>query len=297
MNTCDYPYCHFEFAEWNPVQEKCLPYFTRDVNLVLGAETAAGKTAVAEAIMGYELLENPEAKAVYVSPLKAIGLEKHGRWLRHPTFGDMGVVLVDGDHAEGRKLLAESRIIVTTVESLDLSCRRKDGWLGNVRVLVFDEAHLLGDVSRGANAEGMLARFTSVNVDARLVCLSGTFPNLRQLASWVHLLNGKPTSFVKSSWRPLQQIKEVVVGDSLSEQIGHIVKDVIAHQDDGRMVFVHSRKTGGILCKALRKSKIKSAFYHAGLSAGRRRALLDAYRHGLIDVLVATSSLAMGITI
>ena len=24
----NYPYCEFDFTDWNPVQEKCLPYFT-----------------------------------------------------------------------------------------------------------------------------------------------------------------------------------------------------------------------------------------------------------------------------
>ena len=53
--TCEYPYCRFEFPEWNPVQEKCLELFTQDCNMVVGASVASGKTAIAEAVMGYEL--------------------------------------------------------------------------------------------------------------------------------------------------------------------------------------------------------------------------------------------------
>jgi replicative superfamily II helicase len=43
----NYPYCEFDFIDWNPVQKKCYPYFTQDCNLVVSASTASGKTIIA----------------------------------------------------------------------------------------------------------------------------------------------------------------------------------------------------------------------------------------------------------
>ena len=73
----NYPYCAFDFTNWNPVQEKCYSYFTQDCNLVVSASVASGKTVIAEAIFGYELAQNSNSKIAYVCPLKALGNEKY----------------------------------------------------------------------------------------------------------------------------------------------------------------------------------------------------------------------------
>ena len=77
------------------MQEKCVPYFTEDRNLVISANMASGKTAVAEAIMGYEI---HHGKCIYVSPLRSIGTEKYTSWKEHPTFSSHPILLLDGDH-------------------------------------------------------------------------------------------------------------------------------------------------------------------------------------------------------
>ena len=122
----EYPYCDFDFDEWNPVQLKCVPFFTEDCNLVVSASTASGKTVIAEAIMGYELARTQTSKAVYVSPLKAIGNEKHGDWMRHPTFRDYPIVIVSSENDVTQSDFENSRLIVSTVESMNLRCRARD---------------------------------------------------------------------------------------------------------------------------------------------------------------------------
>ena len=97
MRTIDFPYCWFDFEEWNPMQEKCVPFFTQDKNLVVSATVAAGKTAIAEAIISYELSKS-DSKAIYVSPLKALSIEKYEGWRKHETFQSYHTLMVDGDH-------------------------------------------------------------------------------------------------------------------------------------------------------------------------------------------------------
>ena len=296
--TFDYPYCEFPFDEWNPVQELCLPHFERDCNLVLAASVAAGKTAVAEAIMGYEISRADDSKAVYVSPLKAIGSEKTGEWASHPTFGEFPQALLDGEHHPAPAELGAARLVAATAEALAMALRRGDSWLAKAAVLVLDEAHLLGDPQRGPAAEAMLMEFAALNPAARLILLSGTLPNVRELAGWLKRLNGKPTAFIASPWRPTPLAKTVETADTIRGEA-----DIVAGKAAGggkTLCFVHSKTAGRLLVKELKRRGIRAEFYSAALPQPRREWLADSFRRaGKREpaVLVATSALAMGVTL
>ncbi len=296
--TIDYPYCEFPFDEWNPVQELCLPHFARDCNLVLAAGVAAGKTAVAEAVMGYEISRAEDSKAIYVSPLKAIGSEKTGEWAVHPTFGEFPQALLDGEHRPAPAELGAARLVAATAEALAMALRRGDPWLSKAAVLVLDEAHLLGDPQRGPAAEAMLMEFAALNPAARLVLLSGTLPNAKELAGWLKTLNGKSTVFIASDWRPTPLAKTVETAATIREEA-----DVVARKAAGggkTLCFVHSKAAGRLLTRELKRRGLRAEFYSAALPAVRRERLADSFRAARSAepaILVATSALAMGVSL
>lgn len=297
----DYPYCEFGFDEWNPVQLKCVPFFTEDCNLVVSASTASGKTVIAEAVMGYELARSHTSKAVYVSPLKAIGNEKHGDWRRHPTFGSYPIALVSSESETKQCDFENSRLIVSTVESMNLRCRARDRWIRDVAVLVFDEAHLLMDESRGSGSESLIMNITMLNPKCRVVCLSGTMSNYLEIARWLKACNQKTTRYVNSSWRPTELVKSVEIAEDFDEQDRFILKEArrIASEEQKMLVFVHSKTVGENLCKFLREYNVSCAFYHAGVQQRVRERMIADFRNEYsgLNVLVCTSSLGMGVTL
>ena len=300
-NPYSYPYCDFNFGEWNPVQAKCVPFFTDDCNLVVSASTASGKTAIAEAIMGYELKRNDTNKAVYVSPLKAIGSEKYKEWSHHDTFGDYPIALVSSDNDTTQGDFENSRLIVSTVESMNLRCRARDRWIKDVSVLVFDEAHLLMDESRGSGSESLVMNITALNPSCRVICLSGTLSNHVEVAKWLKACNGKTTRYVNSAWRPTELIKSVEVAEDLEEQQKYILKEArrIIKEEQKMLVFVHSKVVGESLCKYLKEYGVASAFYNAGIQPKVRERIIADFRdeYSGLNVLVCTSSLGMGVTL
>lgn len=295
--TRDYPFCEFDFWEWNPVQEQCLPYFTDDKNLVLGSSTASGKTSVAEAIMGHVL--HTGLKAIYVSPLKALGREKAVKWSSHPTFSEHGVVQVDGDHRHGEGEIDEAGVVVSTIEALDVACRRNDEWVGKAGVLVFDEAHLFDYDRRGASSEAMVMQFTRIAPKARLVFLSGTMPNVREMATWAKRLNGKPTAFIHSKWRPYRVEKEVKFADGFSGQVMAAVREIDREGKENALVFVHSKAAGEAVCRELKSRGVPCAMYHADLDAKTQEKIVRDFKSpcSRLSTVVATSSLALGVTL
>ena len=297
----EYPYCDFDFDEWNPVQLKCVPFFTEDCNLVVSASTASGKTVIAEAIMGYELARTQTGKAVYVSPLKAIGNEKHGDWMRHPTFREYPIVIVSSENDVTQSDFENSRLIVSTVESMNLRCRARDRWIRDISVLVFDEAHLLMDRSRGAGSESLIMNVTMLNPKCRVVCLSGTMSNYIEIARWLKACNQKTTRYVSSDWRPTELVKSVEMAEDFDEQSRFILQEARRMVDEDRkmLVFVHSKAVGEKLCKFLRDYSVSCAFYHSGVMPKAREAMIADFRNEYsgLHVLVCTSSLGMGVTL
>lgn len=295
-----YPYCSFDFFDWNPVQLKCVGFFTLDCNLAVSASTASGKTAIAEAIMGYELASGEASKAVYVSPLKAIGIEKHSKWCRHATFSRYKPLLVSSDEHVLQESFEESRMIVSTVESMLMRCRMRDQWLSSIRVLVVDEAHLIGDAQRGSACEALVMSLTLLNPSCRVILLSGTMGNCVQLAKWLKTCNGKDTRFVNSSWRPSELEKRVIPFDTFQERDAELLKLAKKSEDGSKMLFfVNAKKTGEHISNMLMKNGIIAPFFHAGLPKSKRERMLDDFRskYSDVNVLVCTSSLSMGINI
>jgi replicative superfamily II helicase len=297
----NYPYCDFKFTDWNPVQLKCYPFFTEDCNLVVSASTASGKTVIAEAIMGYELSKTETSKVVYVSPLKAIGNEKFNDWSKHETFKKFNKVLVSSETNVTQNDFESSRMIISTVESMNLRCRARDKWLKDVKVLIFDEAHLINDDSRGAGSEAMIMALTKLNPDCRIICLSGTMSNYIEIAKWLKACNNKSTKYVNSSWRPSELIKRIEIIEDFKEQqniILNISKEI--HQEDKKMlIFVHSKQVGENVCKHLKEYGISCAFYHAGLKSNIKEKMLVDFKsnYSSLNILVCTSSLSMGVTL
>ena len=293
----EFEFCEFGFDRWNPVQSRCVPFFTQDCNLILSSSTATGKTAVAEAVFGYELSKG--ADVAYASPLKAINDEKFRKWSAHPTFSEFPKCVLSSENHPEKEALLNSRMVISTVESLAVQCRQNAEWIGSLHALVLDEAHLIGDESRGGSCEEMLMSFTEINPACRIVLLSGTMANSREIASWMKSLNGKSRRYVFSDWRPVELVKNVIAlkhfYQDVEKEVSRLAKSL--GEEEKTLVFVHSRKFGEMLCKGLNKKGIQCGFYHAGLTEKMKRRLVDDFKSEWsgIRLMICTSSLGAGV--
>ena len=299
IKTSDYKYCKFNFETFNPVQETCYQFFELDCNLVLSATTSAGKTAVAEAIFGYELFTKPDKKVIYVCPLKSIAEEKRNDWKKHDTFKDYPIVVISGDNEITDEDIQNGSIIIATVESLNVRCRRNEEWLKNVSCFVFDEAHMISQEDRGANCEALLMAFTEQNKECRIIFLSGTMPNTLEIAKWIKQLNGKRTQYLDSKWRPNKINKEILSVKNSFDLQEQILDQIKSNPEEKILIFVHSKKIGELLNKHLKKNKVKSAFFCSGIKPEIKEKMLNSFSSDAssLNVLIATSALEMGINL
>ena len=309
MKTSDYPYYKCQFSEFNKAQQLVVPFFDKDTNLVISLNTGTGKTALAECIFGYHLNTSDTAKVVYVSPFKSISAEKRAEWAYdlHP-FYDYGVLLCNGDNVPEKEEWQQSRVVLITYESLDSKTRnRKNDWIKDVACFVFDEAHMLGQEDRGPCVEACLMRVSAINPNARIVFLSGTMGNARQLAQWLKVLNNKRTHFIESDWKPVKTIVNfhsyddtIGFGKSEAEKLS-VLYGILKHTHASQktVVFVHSKRMGKVIVDFLRSKKIKTAFHNSGATPKMRAQLEEAFRdeNSGFNVLISTSTLSAGVNL
>ena len=158
---------------------------------------------------------------------------------------------------------------------------------------MIDELHLLNEGPRGARLEALITRALRLNPFMRIIGLSATLANLDELAEWLQART------FQSSWRLVPITKQVRRFSKTTDKPAILLEEIQETTDShGKvLVFVNSRKRAEALAKQLRQAGIVAAFHHAGLSRADRLSTETAFRHGPLDVLVATSTLEMGLNL
>ena len=108
-------------------------------------------------------------KIVYIAPSKALCDERFEDWSRRFADMHMGIqcAMITGDAEPGDcyRDMTAAHVILTTPEKWDSITRR---WTENffliasVKLLLIDEVHLLGDLSRGCCLESVVCRMKTI---------------------------------------------------------------------------------------------------------------------------------------
>lgn len=172
---------------------------------VVKMPTSAGKTRIAELAIIHTLVNDPEARCVYVAPYRALVAELEQSLLN--LLSDLGyrVSTVTGTYESDDfedLLLRQTDVLVTTPEKLDLLFRTQPEVLSDARLFVLDEAQIVHEPRRGIKFELLIARLKNRLPEARFLTLSAVLPQetLEDFARW---FNASPREDVLSSlWRP-----------------------------------------------------------------------------------------------
>ncbi len=192
--------------EFFPPQEEALKrgLLELEKNFVISVPTASGKTLIGEMLIVKNLIARG-GKALYIVPLKALAAEKLEELRAYEELG-LKVALTTGDYDSRAEWLEGYDIIITTSEKADSLIRHRPSWLSEVSCVVADEVHLINDASRGATLEVTLARLLHLNKNLRLLALSATIGNAKEVAEWLK------AELITSNWRPVE-LKEGVYLD------------------------------------------------------------------------------------
>ena len=260
-------------------------------NCVLQMPTGSGKTWLAEQAMARVVSQG--RRAVYLTPLRALGAELHARWSTRFVGAEVGLFTGETTKTTTRASFERASVLLMTPERLDActrAWRSHWSWIPDVDLLVVDEFHLLGDRQRGPRLEGTLLRFQRLNPFARVLGLSATLGNRTELADWLEGVEYESSwRTVPLEWRVVRYRKATEKPDLLAREAANCV------QGGGKsLVFTQSRRRAESLAAFLSTQGLRAGFHHAGLQQTERATTETKFRGGETDVLVATGTLEMG---
>lgn len=200
------------WRELRDAQEAAVaPVLAGDVDVLISAATASGKTEAAflpicSTLAGTPAVE-PGIRAVYVSPLKALINDQHGRLGELCDLLDIPVHRWHGDVAAPRKqrvLNDPGGILLITPESLEalfvLRGTKIRGLFGPLQYVVIDELHSFIGTERGAQLQSLLHRLElAVRHRVPRIGLSATLGDLTSAAEFLRPRHGTQVRLITST--------------------------------------------------------------------------------------------------
>jgi ATP-dependent Lhr-like helicase len=294
------------WRELRPLQEASIEPIMNGAHSLLLAPTAGGKTEAAF----FPLLSRMTTETwkpvsvIYVCPLKALINNLQVRLERYCGWAGRTCAVWHGDvlSAQRSRMLTDlPDCLLTTPESLEamlISTRVEHrNVFANVRAVVIDELHAFAGDDRGWHMLAVLERVTHLSGrEIQRIGLSATIGNPNGLLDWLagHCIGPRELTQIESSATAPQPMVQVDFVGSL-ENAARVIATL--HAGEKRLVFCDSRSRVEQLALNLRGAGIETYVSHSSLSADERRRAELAFAEGANCVIVATSTLELGIDV
>ncbi|MBR2430062.1 DEAD/DEAH box helicase [bacterium] len=174
-----------ENAKPHVFQKVSAAYLYGGNDVLVTAPTATGKTAIANYIITKNLKEGK--KTFYTAPIKALSNEKYNNFKK--MYGDENVGILTGDVQENENapiVLMTTEVYKNLVDA-EKNLGIRDRKLENLKTVIFDEVHNLGDDDRGDVWEQSIIYS---NPNTQILSLSATIGNNDDLAEWMSNIRG-----------------------------------------------------------------------------------------------------------
>ena len=303
-------------------QAESLAATARGEDVTVVTPTASGKTMCYNLPVLSAILQNPDARALYVFPTKALSADQVSEL--YEMIEQMGVDIktytYDGDTpAAARKAVRQAgHIVVTNPDMLHSGILpHHTKWVKlfeNLRYIVIDEIHTYRGVF-GSNLANVLRRLMRLcdfyGSHPQFVLCSATIANPRELAQ---TLIGRPVTLIERNGAPMGERHFVfynppVVNRQLGIRKGSIpvtrsISGLLLKNGIQAITFARSRLTVEVLTRYL-KDMVRDPLgnsgrvrgYRGGYLPSERREIERGLRAGKVDAVVSTNALELGIDI
>lgn len=288
-----------------PLQETAIAPILGGEHALLIAPTAGGKTEAAIfPLLSRMLSEDWRGLSVlYVCPIKALLNNLEPRLAHYAGLVGRRVGLWHGDvgQAARRRMQEEPPdLLLTTPESLEamLIFRReeRDALFSRLRCVVVDELHAFAGDFRGWHLLAVTERLVKVaGRDLQRLGLSATLGNPERLLTWLAGSSPAPRRVIAPP-APPGPAPDVCLDYVGSLQNAAVVISRL-HRDEKRLVFCDSRSRVEQLAAGLRDLGVRTFVSHSSLSLEERRQAEAAFQQAQDCVIVATSTLELGIDV
>ena len=295
---------------WFPHQIETFQHVRSGSDVVVFAPTGAGKTLTGFINPIDDLIKLKKFKGLhtlYISPLKSLAndivrnLEKPIKEL------DLNISFQvrTGDTTPYKKQKQKQKppnILITTPESLALlnSYENAKEFFQNLKYIIIDEIHTFLDNKRADLLSLNIERLQTFSPNLQRIGLSATLKNKQDAKKWLCRKKSKIVSYENSVLPKIKilESKERIPwsGHMATYAIKEIYKEIL--KSKLTIIFVNTRAQAEYMFKNLwliNNKKLKIAVHHGSLEQNLRLKVEKNLSSGLVDCVVATSSLELGL--
>jgi len=307
-----------EYQQPTPIQAQAIPSVLAGHDLIAGANTGSGKTATFALPMLQHLFlqqgakkssiskDSKNSKGNYVAGLILVPTRELAKQIADSIKsyavhfnGAIKTVAVFGGvsaNAQMQALRGGTDILVATPgRLLDLIASNAIK-LDRVKTLVLDEADRMLSLGFTDELSALLALMPNKSVpkQRQTLLFSATFPEQVQLFTQ-ELLNNPVEIQVQSSDAStlVQRVFTVNKGEKTAV-LAHLIKQ---HKWRQALIFVNARNHCEHLAAKLSKRGITAEVFHGDKGQSERSRVLEGFKKGEIEVLIATDIAARGLDI
>ena len=281
------------------IQQQVIPIVLNQTeDLVALAKTGTGKTAA----FGLPLIqlidtENKNIQTMVLSPTRELSQQIYNNLVSYSKhLPEVSIVLLTGGSpikTQEKELKTPTHIVVATPGRFLELLEKGSLDVSALKNLVLDEAD---EMFQGLK-ENLMPILKALPKKRRTLLFSATMPG--ELKDIVHNYMSKTALNVSSDMATLGHAgidHQYIVVEPIEKL------DVLLHflnsQEGGRgIIFCKTKAAVNKLAKNLAIRKISSGALHGSLTQGIRDRIMDQFREGHIDILVATDLVARGIDI
>ena len=296
-----------DYQQPTPIQAKAIPEILTGRDLIAGANTGSGKTATFALPILQQLFEKrvsssvKGAKGNFVSALVLVPTRELARQVADSIMsysahfnGDIKTLSVYGGVSVNKQMLAlrggVDILVATPGRLLDLISSNAVK-LDKVSTLVLDEADRMLSLGFTDELDEILSLMPK---QKQTLLFSATFPE--QVKSLTKALLNDPLEVQVQSAETSTLVQRVftVNKGKKTAALAHLIKQ---HQWRQVLIFVNAKKACEHLADKLSKRGIFVDVFHGDKGQGARDKVLDGFKAGEIDVLIATDIAARGLDI
>jgi DEAD/DEAH box helicase domain-containing protein len=293
-------------------QVEAIKYLRQGSNVIVATPTASGKSLIYNLIVLEKALKNPEAKALYVFPLKALAQDQVKAltpWLQEMGPKKVSAEIYDGDTTPYRRKKIRTdppQILVTNPDMLHRGIlahhQSWEGLLRNLSFVILDEVHTYRGIF-GSHVNQVIRRLKRLcqhyGSHPRFVLLSATVNNPE---SFGESLIEEKLEVVRSAGAPKPGHHFVFLNPVASSNFSaaRLFVDCV-RQGFRTIAFTQSRQVTELIhvwvSRLSPKLRKKISSYRAGFMPEERREIEQKLATGKLLGVVSTSALEMGIDI
>ncbi len=297
---------------------------TAGENIVVVTPTASGKSLCYNLPVLQKLIENPEERALYLFPTKALSQDQQSELNEIILGGEIPVKVstYDGDTPASVRVSAREsgRIVISNPDMLHSGILpNHPKWikfLSNLKYVVIDEVHVYRGIF-GSHMTNVIRRLKRIakfyGSDPVFICCSATISNPLELASQIVESDLK---LIDKSGAPAGEKHIVLYNPPLVDPVQGIRRGVVLESSKiatkflgskiKTIVFARSRVRTELIASYINKNlrnhynenkKIRVEAYRGGYLPRERRAIEKGLRTGEIQGVVSTTALELGIDI